>query len=295
MRRLFCLLGDPVAHSLSPRIHARAFQLLGIDAVYAPCQVAAADLPTAVAGLRALGAAGFNVTVPHKSAALSLCDRVSKEAERIGAVSCVQRSSEDGKLVGHNTDAPGLLRALRGVDLDGARVVVLGAGGSARAAALLLSGRAGSVQIVNRTEAKARSLAALCRAGGCSSEAAPIEAVKSASLVVHCTTVGLGTDELPFDPALLAPGATLVDLVYSKTGPTALVRAALARGGALHDGRTAAARGAGPAAASGGASGPRAIDGLAVLVHQAIASLEIWLGRAQLDDLYAPLREAALS
>ena len=266
MRRLFCLLGDPVAHSLSPRIHARAFQLLGVDAVYAPCQVAAAELPVAVAGLRALGAAGFNVTVPHKSAALSLCDWVSKEAERIGAVNCVQRSP-DGQLVGHNTDAPGLLRALRGIDLDGARVVVLGAGGSARAAALALSGRAGSVQIVNRTEAKARALAALCRAGGCASEAAPLEAVKSASLVVHCTTVGLGTDELPFDPALLAPGATLVDLVYSKTGPTALVRAAPGR----------------------------AIDGLAVLVHQAIASLEIWLGRAQLDELYAPLREAALA
>ncbi len=283
MRRLFCLLGDPVAHSLSPKIHARAFALLGIDAVYAPCLVAAAELPQAVLGLRALGAAGFNVTVPHKTAVANLCDRVAKDAVRIGAVNCVRRTA-DGQLVGHNTDAPGLLRALRILELegalDGARAVIIGAGGSARAAALALSARAASIAIVNRTEAKARSLAALCRAAGCSaSEAAPIEAVKSASLVVHCTTVGLETDELPFDPALLAPDATLVDLVYSKTGPTALVRAARDR--------------ANPASATGRA--PQAIDGLAVLVHQAIASLEIWLGRAPLDDLYAPLRAAALS
>ena len=221
MRRLFCLLGDPVAHSLSPKIHARAFALLGVDAVYAPCRVAADGLPQAVAGLRALGAAGFNVTVPHKGAAVALCDRVSQEAGRIGGVNCVQRS-EDGQLVGHNTDAPGLLRALRGVDLDGARAVVIGAGGSARAAAMALAARVASIAIVNRSEDKARSLAALCRAAGCSAESAPLEAVQSASLVVHCTTVGLGTDELPFDPALLAPGATLVDLVYSAAGPTAL-------------------------------------------------------------------------
>lgn len=266
MRRLYCLLGDPVAHSLSPRIHARAFSLLGVDAVYAPCRVAAAELPQAVGGLRALGAAGFNVTVPHKSAVLELCDWVSKEAERIGAVNCVQRA-EDGQLVGHNTDAPGLLRALRGVDLDGARAVVIGAGGSARAAALALSGRAAAVDIVNRTEAKARALSALVRAAGCASSAVELSAVKSASLVVHCTTVGLGSDALPFDPSWLAPEATLVDLVYSPSGPTALIRAA---------------------------RGP-VVDGLAVLVHQAIASLEIWLSRAQLDELYAPLREAALA
>ena len=303
MRRLFCLLGDPVAHSLSPKIHARAFALLGVDAVYAPCRVAADGLPQAVAGLRALGAAGFNVTVPHKGAAVALCDRVSQEAGRIGGVNCVQRS-EDGQLVGHNTDAPGLLRALRGVDLDGARAVVIGAGGSARAAALALATRVASLAIVNRSEDKARSLAALCRAAGCSAEAAPLEAVRSASLVVHCTTVGLGTDELPFDPALLAPGATLVDLVYSATGPTALVRAVRARAGeppprpgdAARSGQTARP---GDAARPGHAvRAPRAIDGLEVLVHQAIASLEIWLGRPQLgelDGLYAPLREAALS
>ena len=266
MRRLYCLLGDPVAHSLSPRIHSRAFSLLGVDAVYAPCRVLAAELPQTVAGLRALGAAGFNVTVPHKTAVAALCDRVSPEARRIGAVSCVVRG-EDGQLSGHNTDVSGLLRALRGWDLAGARAVVVGAGGAARAAALALSTRVGSIAIVNRTAARARELAALFEGDRCRVEPAPMDAVRSASLVVHCTTVGLGTDALPFDPALLAPGATLIDLVYSKTGPTALVRQAPGR----------------------------AIDGLCVLIHQAIASLEIWLGLEGLDELYAPLREAALS
>jgi shikimate dehydrogenase len=279
MRGLYCLLGDPVAHSRSPAIHARAFQLLGVDAVYAPCRVAAAELPAAVAGLRALGARGFNVTVPHKSEMVRLVDQVSKDAERMGAVNCVSRAP-DGQLLGHNTDAPGLLRALRvapegartNVELAGARAAIVGAGGSARAAALALAGQAQSIAVVNRTEAKARTLAALCRAAGCpDASARPLEdALRSASLVVHCTTVGLGTDELPFDPALLASGAVVVDLVYAPQGPTALVRRARALG-------------------------LRAVDGLDVLVHQAIASLEIWLGRPQLDSLFPQLREAALA
>src|SRR6202022_3762990 len=119
MRGLYCLLGDPVAHSRSPAIHARAFQLLAVDAVYAPCRVAVAELPVAVAGVRALGARGFNVTVPHKGELVRLVDQVSKDAERMGAVNCVSRAP-DGQLLGHNTDAPGLLRALR-VAPEGAR------------------------------------------------------------------------------------------------------------------------------------------------------------------------------
>lgn len=269
MRRLYCLLGDPVAHSLSPKIHARAFGLLGVDAVYAPCEVRAVELPAAFAGLRALSVAGFNVTVPHKAEAARLCDWVSKQAGRFNAVNCVARAG-DGQLVGHNTDAPGLLRALRGIELDGARVAVVGAGGSAHAAALALADRAASVAIVNRTEAKARQLASLVRASGCKAEVADASAIAAANIVVQCTSVGLGTQELPFDPALLSRDATLVDLVYAPGGPTALVTRARAL----------------PV---------RAIDGLEVLVHQAIASLEIWLARPQLDDLYAPLREAALA
>jgi len=275
MRKLFALLGDPVAHSRSPALHARAFQLLGIDAVYVPCQVAPEQLEAAVAGLRVLGAAGFNATVPHKGSLLRLCDALSPQAERIGAVNCVVR--EEGKFVGHNTDAPGLLRALEahGLDARGARAVVLGAGGSARAAALALADRAHDLTFINRTESKAKSLASLVRAAGCAASAcstgseAASQALAQATLVVHCTTIGLGTQALPFEPALLAPGAAVIDLVYAPGGETALLRACRARG-------------------------LRTVDGIEVLVQQGILSLELWLQRPQLDQLRAPLREAAL-
>lgn len=270
MRALYCLLGDPVAHSRSPAIHARAFALLGVDAVYAPCKVAAAELPLAVAGLRALGALGFNLTVPHKEPAALLVDKIHPSAQRIGAVNCVVRDGE--VLIGHNTDAPGLLRALRarGIDPAGARAVVVGAGGSARAAAWALSPHAAKITIVNRTVSKAQTLAALVQAAGCAAEAAALDEVRplrEATLVVQCTSIGLSTNDLPFDPAVLSPECAVVDLVYAPAGKTELLR-----------------RFAG-----------RTVDGLDVLVQQAIASLEIWLARPQLDHLAGPLREAALA
>jgi len=191
-------------------------------------------------------------------------------------VSCVARDGE--ALVGHNTDAPGLLRALgaRRIDATG-RAVVVGAGGSARAAAFALAEHARSLTVLNRTFERGRSLAQAVQAAGGRAQAAALDspeargALQEASLVVHCTTVGLLDDALPFDPVLLAPGAALADLVYrGATGETALVRTARQRDLA-------------------------AVDGVDVLVHQAIASLEIWLSRSQLDPLAPALREAALA
>jgi shikimate dehydrogenase len=280
MRRFYCVLGDPVAHSRSPAIHTRAFGLLGIDAVYAPCRVTAPDLARAVFGLRALGCAGFNVTVPHKTAVLGLLDDLEPLASRCGAVNCVALHEETA--IGHNTDAIGLLDALdeRAVSI-GERAVVVGAGGSARAAAFVLAQISAlhSVAIVNRTLGAGQVLAHQARAAGARADAFTLgsdeakRAFQEASLVVHCTTVGLSDDSLPFDPALLAPGAALVDLVYRLPGgATALVRAARERG-------------------------VKAVDGIDVLVHQAIASLQIWLSRPQpeLAMLAPQLREAALS
>jgi shikimate dehydrogenase len=278
MRRFYCVLGDPVAHSRSPAIHARAFELLGIDAVYAPCRVTPEDLERAVAGLRALGCAGFNVTVPHKTAMLRFVDRLGPVASRIGAVNCVSLS--DGTSTGHNTDVEGLMGAILQRELlPGNLAVVVGAGGSARAAAFALAQfPSSSVAVVNRTLDRAQELANLAGAQGARAEAFALgsdggrRALQEASLVVHCTTVGLSDDALPFDPDLLASGAGLVDLVYRLPGgATPLVRAARERG-------------------------IRAVDGIDVLVHQAIASLEIWLSSTtQLAVLLPQLREAALS
>jgi len=277
MRRFYCVLGDPVAHSRSPAIHARAFALLGIDAVYAPCQVTASDLFAAVNGLRALGCAGFNVTVPHKTAMVRLVDTLEPLASRCGAVNCV--ALDEGTAIGHNTDAIGLLDALdeRHVSI-GDRAVVVGAGGSARAAAFVLAqiSALNSIAIINRTLGSAQELARETRTAGARAEAFTLgseeanRALEEASLVVQCTTVGLSDDSLPFDPALLGRGAALVDLVYRLPGgATALVRAARGRG-------------------------IQAVDGIDVLVHQAIASLQIWLSRP-LAGLAPQLREAALS
>jgi shikimate dehydrogenase len=169
------------------------------------------------------------------------------------------------------------LRALRqhGIDPSG-KAVVVGAGGSARAAAFALAGRASAVAILNRTAARAQQLARDLRGAGraegyeLGSEAAR-SVLREAALVVQCTTVGLSDDAVAFDPAQLGSGAAVVDLVYRLPGgDTELVRRARGRG-------------------------LRAVDGIDVLVHQAIASLEIWLSRPRLDELAPKLREAALS
>jgi shikimate dehydrogenase len=253
MRALYVLLGDPVAHSRSPAIHARAFQILGIDAVYAPCRVK--DAPAAVRALRALGVAGANVTIPHKQAVMASLDRLDPAADRIGAVNCIV--NREGSLHGYNTDREGILRALGKFS---GRAVVLGAGGSARAAVDALRP---DVTIVNRTRARAEQLAREMgvAAGG-------MEAVTQADVVVNCTSVGMKGEETPIDPAMIR--GTVVDLAYSAEGDTALVRAARARG-------------------------LRAIDGIEILVQQAIASLEIWLGRQRLAELAPELRKAALA
>jgi shikimate dehydrogenase len=296
VRRLFAVLGDPVAHSRSPAIHARAFALLGVDAVYAPLQVTAEDLPVAVQGLRAIGMAGFNVTVPHKVNIAALCDRRSPAAELIGAVNCVVREEAEyvasqplgqqrktvARLVGHNTDGAGLLLALRmrGVAVEGVRAVVLGAGGAARAAAFALAGKAAEVNIVNRDPAKARVLSLQLRAGGVKSRATALGAAElpallgEMDLVVQCSTVGMNSDQSIVDAAMLGSNCAVCDLVYAgpphwPLGDTALLAAARARG-------------------------MKTVDGLDVLVHQAIASRQILLATTRLESLIVVLRAAAI-
>ncbi len=253
MRALYLLLGDPVAHSRSPAIHARAFQLLGVDAVYAPCRVT--DPPAAVRALRTLGVAGANVTVPHKQAVIPAIDKLDDAAGRIGAVNCI--ANRDGVLHGYNTDRDGFLRALG--EFAG-RAVVLGAGGAARA---VVDALRPEVTIVNRTQARGEQLAREMgvKAGG-------LDAVARADVVVNCTMVGMHGDEMPVDPKGIR--GTVVDLAYSARGDTPLIRAARARG-------------------------LRTVDGIEVLVQQAIASLEIWLGRQELSELAPDLRKAALA
>src|SRR5438552_2351375 len=159
--RLFGVFGDPVDHSLSPAMHNAAFAAVGLPHLYLRYRVAPAALATALAEAKALGMGGLNLTVPLKEPAIPLVDRLTAAAERAGAVNTIL-FRPDGRMVGDNTDGDGFLRALRGrVRPRGARSVIIGAGGSARAVASAL-GRAGcrSLTIANRTPARAERLAA---------------------------------------------------------------------------------------------------------------------------------------
>jgi len=263
--RLAGIIGSPVSHSLSPAMHNAAFRALGLDWVYLPFPVALERLPQAVAGLAALGVAGFNVTIPHKVAVIPLLDRVSPEAGLIGAVNTVAREGE--ALVGHNTDGAGLLAALRldfGFAPAGRSVLVLGAGGAARAAVAAL-GSAGAARLVlaNRSPAPALELVGSLapRLPGLELSAESLERLGdpaflgSFDLMVNTTSVGMAGDAFP-GLALggLKPGLAVYDMVYA---PPVTPLISLAR-----------------------ACGMPAANGLSMLVAQGEAAFAIWTGTA---------------
>jgi shikimate dehydrogenase len=207
-------------------MHNAAFAALGLDWVYVPFPVAPEALPAAVAGMKALGVAGFNVTIPHKVAIMPLLDRIAPEAELIGAVNTVL--NRDGVLTGFNTDGLGLLAALAeklGFISQGKSVLVLGAGGAARSAvASLIVAGASRVELVNRSADKAVELVRLMapHALGCtlaSTEPARLADpgfLQEFDLVVNTTSVGMAGDAFEgLDLSALKPGAAVYDMVYA--------------------------------------------------------------------------------
>jgi shikimate dehydrogenase len=247
--RVFALLGDPVAHSLSPGMHNAAFGAEGLDAVFVALRVAPDDLAGLLGSLARAGGGG-NVTLPHKRRAFEAAERALPDARRTGVANTFWL--EGGALTVDNTDVTGVRRALDALEpggIAGAQVLLLGAGGAARAAAVaLLDAGAGRVVIRNRTAARAVALAADLddprleaepeRSDGV--DAAAI-AAPAADLVVNATSLGLDRDDaLPLAPeALRASGAgAVLDLVYgADAGGTAWVKAANAAGLAALDGR----------------------------------------------------------
>jgi len=254
------LIGDPVAHSLSPRMQEAAFRTLGLAAEYRTVRVPA-DRPREVGrAMRALAASGGgNVTLPHKETAAAALDVASDDVHATGACNCFWADGA-ARLCGDNTDVGGIglaLDELTGLRLDGARVLVLGAGGAARAAVVACArGGARRIEVRNRTAGRARALvtALADRAGG----TAELLAVPSGAplatldLVVQATSLGLSAgDPLPLDPGGHAIGSAL-DLVYAPGG-TAWVRRARE-------------------------AGIETVDGRRVLLHQGTLSLARWLG-----------------
>ncbi|WP_456425226.1 shikimate dehydrogenase [Rhodocaloribacter sp.] len=242
--RLVLLLGDPVAHSRSPLIHNAAFRHQGMNMVYVAARVAREDLAAAVAGLRALGVAGANVTIPHKQAVAPMMDTLSPEAEAVGAVNTIVCRREAGgvRLHGDNTDVAGFLAPLHTFAgrLRGAPMTVLGAGGAARAVvyALLTTFAPARLTVVARDPAKAARLAGAFaghdagRALRAVAWAGAGEAVRASRLLVNATPVGMHPDatRTPWPhPTDFGPGQIVYDLVYNPE-TTRLLHEAATRG-----------------------------------------------------------------
>lgn len=262
--RLVALLGHPVAHSVSPQLHNAAFARSGIDAVYLAFDVAPAAFAAAVTGLRAVNALGANVTVPHKRAALELADERTAEAQAVGAANTLWW--RDGRLFADNTDAAAVGDVLeRDVGLHaGEPVVLFGAGGAARAAAVAIGRLGARLEVVARRAQAAADVAAVAAAAG-----ADVGAVGEARVVINATPLGLKGQPLPDRFMRLRPGQVALDLVYGP-GDTPFV---------------AAARRA----------GATALDGRGMLVAQAARSFRSWTGVPAPLDVMAGAASAALT
>ena len=236
--RVFALLGDPVAHSLSPTFQNAALRALGLDGVYVALRCGAEDLPPLLRALARAGGGG-NVTVPHKTLAAGAVDDASDAVRRTGA--CNTFWLEDGRVRGDNTDVEGVRGAIDALigPPRGASVLVLGAGGAAAATVCALADEgAGRIVIANRTTAAARALAARFPEGPRIDTAAPgdVSAGERFDLVVNATSLGLRlADPLPLDPERGPAAGAALDLVYSPGG-TPWMRAMRARGVPAADG-----------------------------------------------------------
>lgn len=255
--RLFALLGDPVGHSASPVMQGAAFQEAGVDGVYVALRCGADELQGLLRGIAKAGGGG-NVTLPHKEAAARILDEATEAVRRTGACNTFWGDAK-GRVHGDNTDVEGFRRALRSFRpglIAGRRVLLLGAGGAARAALLaLVEEGAGEVTLYNRTVERARAVAR--RIGGerarVLGDLSALEGV-SFELVVNATRLGLDpADPSPVDFGKLGTVGAAMDLVYARS-PTAFVRAARSKGIV-------------------------ATDGLEMLVQQGAVAFERWWGR----------------
>jgi len=257
--RLAGVIGWPVSHSLSPRIHGFWLRELGIDGAYVPFPVKPEAVEEAITGLAALGLAGANVTVPHKEAVIPIMDDLDRTARRLGAVNTIV-VGDDGRLVGHNSDGYGFLENLKtnapdwSADLGPA--VVLGAGGAARAiVGALIDAGVPEIRLMNRTRSRAESIAEDfgepgIKVGDWNTLPAYLG---DAAVLVNTTSLGMkGQPPLAIDLAQLPPDAVVNDIVYAPLA-TDLLKTARERGNIV-------------------------VDGLGMLLHQARFGFTAWFG-----------------
>jgi len=256
MKIIYAVFGDPVEHSLSPVMHNAAFAALGMDCEYHKFRVSKDDLETAIMGARAMGFGGLNLTIPLKEIALEIVEPDTL-AHDIGAVNTIE--FKDNRLIGHNTDGIGALRALQlsGVIIPNSRVLILGAGGAARAVAFQLAQNGAKVTIANRTAQRAHSLAENVnpvgdvRGTGLDDLQ---ELVAQSNIMINTTSVGMhpDIDKTPITADMMRPGLVVFDIVYNPLKTRLLIEAETA--------------------------GAIIIDGLKMLVLQGAESFRIWTG-----------------
>ena len=269
------LIGHPVGHTVSPLLHNSLYTAMGLDGIYLPMEVADENLGDAVKGLKALGFAGFNVTIPYKERVMEYLDGISDDAGLFGAVNTVVNAG--GRLLGYNTDGDGFARAFRrhtGAAFAGKKVCVLGAGGAARSIVFKIAmDGASAMSIINRTKAKAEALAAdLTKAvrsgkvaGNRGITAAAVESgtreadllLYDCDIIVNATPAGMypNTAESPLRQGLrLRKGQIVFDTIYNPA-------------------RTKFIAGA-------QAMGCRVCNGAGMLFYQGVGSFEIWTGKA---------------
>ena len=259
------IIGDPIEHSLTPRIQNAAWRALGADSalVNVAFRVCPSNLATAVFGARSLGFLGLMVTIPHKEAVLPLCDELHPSAQLLGAANLLE-FRKNGAIVGHSSDGWAMLESLReeNVEVAGQHITIIGGGGAARSLALTLAGAGvASITILNRTLERAQTIAAEVSRHGVAARAAALErdtvahACDHADLLINTTSVGMtpDIDATPISGHLLNASCAVYDIVYNPL-ETRLLREARA-------------------------AGARGVDGLGMLIYTNVYAARVCAGR----------------
>ncbi|MCA1057975.1 shikimate dehydrogenase [Rossellomorea aquimaris] len=239
---LFGVIGDPIAHSMSPLMHKSAFNDKGIDAEYVKFHVQKEQLPDAILGIKALGIRGVNVTVPHKEHVMSLLDRIDPLAEAIGAVNTIV--NESGKLIGYNTDGLGFVEGLKkiaGEQLENKSMLIIGAGGAARAIYYTLaSSGVKRIDVTNRTPGRAEKMIEGCPFE-LHSDFLPLEAsektLQQYDVIIQTTSIGMfpHIEDSPLVISDLKHGSIVSDIIYNPL-ETALLKQAKQKGALTQNG-----------------------------------------------------------
>jgi len=257
--KVCCVIGNPIEHTLSPVMHNAAFEELNLDFVYLAFRVRREELRDAIAGAKSLDFHGLNVTMPHKTAVMNHLDKLDSTARSIGSVNTILNAG--GRLVGYMTDGVGAMNALKenGVGLEGKKLLLLGAGGAAKAIAFHVAQKAKELKILNRTVQKAEALAEVLGkkfnkkvSGNLLSFELVKKELEDANILINATSVGMHPDVARslVDPSWLRPDLCVMDIIYNPL-ETKLAKDAKS-------------------------VGAKVVSGIEMLVYQGAASFEIW-------------------